>query len=214
MFVEKQADTRAGVRNQHPTLHPQEVPGAPTRHPAPRVRWYLLVVSYVHDFRRLRVARAPGVAMSLVATCALAVAAGPATAGGTRTSAGVPTAGTARCSPPKGLGQHGPGYDASVGNSDSGRSICMQVGQRLLVILRAPASGRDWARPRPSARGYLVAAPMSLMLVRGATGANFRAVKPGTVYLRSSRPVCAPKPGAVSCQAVQAWSVQLVISKK
>lgn len=140
---------------------------------------------------------------------------------GMHSNAGAGAATAGRCTqlakagqPVAGAHGGGPGYDASVGNADNGHKFCTRVGERLLVLLRAPAGGPLWARPHASAPGYVAVAPMTMMLVRGATGANFRMVKPGTIYLRSTRRVCTPKAGSVACQAEQAWSVQLQILKR
>lgn len=146
----------------------------------------------------------------------LAVALGPMAAGAAaapapaKASQGRPVSMTSACRVPSG---RGPGYDASIGVKQNGETICISVGERLLVLLTSPEpQGPRWAPIGASPAGILGPAPMSLMLSRGATAANFRALKAGTAQLTSVRHVCPPaKPGVASCDSMQGWRVTVKV---
>jgi hypothetical protein len=112
------------------------------------------------------------------------------------------------------------GRTLNVGNADNGRSFCLPQGGNVLVtLLGTPA--RMWSPVHASSAALAPRANGRLMLIRGATGAYFAAVRPGTVVLSSARPVCqatapaTPAPsGAVTapCMAELAFRVTIVIS--
>ena len=78
----------------------------------------------------------------------------------------------------------GPGYSASIGNLQNGRTVCITIGERLLVLLSAGSKGASpWSQIRVSKSGILEIAPLTLMLARGTTGTNFQAERSGTVRL-------------------------------
>jgi hypothetical protein len=90
--------------------------------------------------------------------------------------------------------------------------VCLKVGQKLLVFLAAPRpQGPDWAPVAVSPPGVLGPAPLTLMVPRGTTAQNFRALRVGTARLGSSRPVCPATPGRPHCMAIEGWSVEVVV---
>lgn len=134
-------------------------------------------------------------------------------AGGTAGAAAPsPRIATITCTVPTGPG---PGYDASIGLKQNGKTFCLKVGQKLLVFLRAPKPYTSlWHAIHVSPSGILGPAPMTLMLVRGVTASNFRALKPGLVTLSSWRAACPPpKPGAAACMAIEAWRARALVIK-
>ena len=107
----------------------------------------------------------------------------------------------------------GPGYDASIGNRQSGDSICITVGERLLVLLSGGApNATPWRAIHLSTSGVLEYAPLTLMLSRGLTGANFRATRLGRVELSAERPVCAAvSPASPTCDAIESWRATVIV---
>jgi hypothetical protein len=136
--------------------------------------------------------------------------AAPASAQRAKTSLPSPVWMASSCHVPSG---HGPGYDASIGVKQDGETLCIKVGETLLVLLTAPSpNGPRWGHIAALPPGILGPAPMTLMLSRGATAANFRALKAGTVELTSVRRVCPPaKPGVATCDSMQAWRVTVKV---
>jgi hypothetical protein len=106
---------------------------------------------------------------------------------------------------------HRPGV--TVTNRQDGETICIAVGQVLSVFLSAPTlTTTPWSAVRLSKPGVLKALPITFMVRRGATAANFLAVGKGAVDLSSYRPACPPPPaGAATCEAVQLWRVSVVV---
>jgi hypothetical protein len=120
--------------------------------------------------------------------------------------------GSPRCLVPDGSG---PGFDASIGNLQNGRTVCLQVGERLLVRLTAPSNSSPWQPIRSSTSNVLRTVPLTILLTRGTIGAAFKAAAPGTVRLESQRQVCSPATsGRPTCDAVQLWEVTLVVQSK
>jgi hypothetical protein len=109
----------------------------------------------------------------------------------------------------------GPGYSASIGNLQNGRTVCITIGERLLVLLSAGSKGASpWSQIRVSKSGILEIAPLTLMLARGTTGTNFQAERSGTVRLTSQRPACAPTTSAVAtCDAIELWQANVVVHR-
>jgi hypothetical protein len=112
------------------------------------------------------------------------------------------------------------GRPLNVGNADNGKSFCLPKGGTVFVtLLGTPA--RMWSPVHASSAALAPRANGRLMLIRGATGAYFAAVRPGTVVLSSARPVCqsaasatpAPSgPVTVPCMAELAFRVTIVIT--
>ncbi|GEM_PF-3795152 len=99
-----------------------------------------------------------------------------------------------------------------LANRQDGQVVCLSVGQRLLVLLRAPVGAVPWGPVHVSRPGTLRALPLTLMLARGVTGANFQAARAGVAELSSLRPACPPvAPGAARCDLVLAWRATVVV---
>lgn len=116
----------------------------------------------------------------------------------------------------------GPGYDASIGNRENGKTICVVLGERLLVFLSAPfvflsapsPTSSPWHAVHVSQPGILRIVPLALDLPRGATATNFQAVHLGSVQLTSERPTCAPSAaGAPTCLAIVLWRATVVVQR-
>ncbi len=121
-----------------------------------------------------------------------------------------PSASSLSCFVPHGSG---PGYNASIGNQQSGKSVCITVGERLLVVLSAgEANASPWRAIRSSKPGILQIAPLTLMFTRGTTGTNFKAIRVGSVELTAERPTCAPAPsGVATCDAIELWRAKVIV---
>jgi hypothetical protein len=166
----------------------------------------LPIISTLPSQARRMAARA-GVALAAL----VALAAGyPAGASATPPTSSTGTTGAP--GPCQAAGGGGPGYSASVGTKHNGATICLKVGQKLLVLLSAPhLQGPDWSPIAASPPGVLRPAALTLMLPRGTTAENFRAVRVGTARLRSTRPVCPDTPGRPHCLAIEGWSVTVSV---
>ncbi|HTT92889.1 MAG TPA: hypothetical protein VMF65_25265 [Acidimicrobiales bacterium] len=107
----------------------------------------------------------------------------------------------------------GPGYNASIGNQENGKTVCLALGEKLLVSLSAPtAKSPKWSHIQVSPSGVLTTAPLTLMLSPGMTATNFLASHPGAVDLTSQRHVCPPSTnGTVSCDVMVAWRATVVV---
>jgi hypothetical protein len=108
----------------------------------------------------------------------------------------------------------GPGYNASIGNQQNGGTICVTVGEKLLVLLSAPpGNGFAWRHIVPSPSGILFPAPLTITVPRGATATDFFAKRQGVVKLASQRAACRAAPtGSLSCGALVSWQVTLIVS--
>lgn len=101
--------------------------------------------------------------------------------------------------------------------SDDNKTLCVRQGVGVLVILQGtPAS--TWAPIHASSTVLSPRPNGGLALPRGATGAYFVAVHPGTSVITSSRSVCpgagAPPSGhAMSCDALLAYHVTVKVTK-
>ncbi len=107
----------------------------------------------------------------------------------------------------------GPGYNASIGTAQNGKSVCMSVGEKLLVFLSAPANTElGWSRIAVTPPGILSSAPFTLMLSRNVTAENFLAKRQGTVDLTSERSACSvPRGSQVFCGSVLRWEAKVVV---
>ena len=93
--------------------------------------------------------------------------------------------------------------------SDSGRTVCLAVGDTVRVALDG-AKNRPWTPVTAEGSG-LEAANSGIVLLPGDANAAFEAVSKGTVRLASSRPLCATEPGRVACQGIQEWWVTVEV---
>ena len=107
----------------------------------------------------------------------------------------------------------GPGYNGSIGTAQNGKSVCVTLGEKLLVFLSAPANTElGWSRIAVTPPGILTSAPFTLMLSRNVTAENFLAKRQGTVYLTSERSACGvPRGSQVFCPSVLRWQAKVVV---
>jgi hypothetical protein len=119
----------------------------------------------------------------------------------------------ATCTVPTG---QGPGYNASIGIRQNGKTVCVTIGEKLLVLLSAPEpNAAPWSSVHPSKAGIVEIAPLTLMLSRGTTGTNFKAIRAGRIELSSQRSACSPPAsGGASCDAIVLWRVTLVVRSR
>jgi hypothetical protein len=107
------------------------------------------------------------------------------------------------CPPPAGA-------TVTVAETDSGRTLCARVSQRIEVYLHGTATN-PWSAItaagdllRPTANG-------KLSLAVGVTGAVFTAVGPGQVELVSTRPTCTGQHDGSECNGPAEFRVTLSV---
>jgi hypothetical protein len=107
----------------------------------------------------------------------------------------------------------GPGYNVSIGNAQNGKEVCITVGEKLLVFLSvSPTSALKWHPVQVSPPGVLTIAPLTLMLSRNVTAANFKATHTGLAHLSSERTACSPPPKSeVACGAMVSWRATVLV---
>jgi hypothetical protein len=110
----------------------------------------------------------------------------------------------------------GPDVAGSLAETDSGKSFCLHVGERVSVFLSVPVAEADsgkWAAITPSDGTVLQAVPSGVLtLVRGVTAGIFAATRVGSSRLSSTRPPCtAAEPSG--CPAGQGWQVTIVVGR-
>jgi hypothetical protein len=98
---------------------------------------------------------------------------------------------------------------ATLSARDSGRKVCLAVGDTLRITLDGTAK-RPW-KPVAVQGSGLEAVNSGLVLQPGDASAAFRAVAHGTARLQSTRPLCAAQTGRVSCLGLQEWWVTVVV---
>jgi hypothetical protein len=123
----------------------------------------------------------------------------------------VPSKPVSACSAVQGPG---PGYNASIGSAQDGKTVCITVGEKLVVFLSAPVGGAsEWAPIEVAPKGVLAPAPLALMLPRNVRAENFLATRPGKVELSSDRPACSvPRGSQVSCGAILLWEAKVTVA--
>jgi hypothetical protein len=106
----------------------------------------------------------------------------------------------------------GPGVATSLQAADAGSTLCVKVGERFSVYLKASPAEAPWAAVDSSRGGVLVRRPNNqVTLARGTTSALFEAAKPGVTEVSSTRSPCAgPHDG---CAADHAWSAVVVVTR-
>ncbi|MDX3456669.1 hypothetical protein PV396_32770 [Streptomyces sp. ME02-8801-2C] len=109
-----------------------------------------------------------------------------------------PTPGSTDCSP-----------TATLGARDSGRTVCLAVGDTVRISLDG-TSERPW-KPLTASGSGLKAANSGIVLRTGDASAAFEAVSAGRTRLESTRPLCATGPDRVSCRGIQEWWVTVVV---
>jgi hypothetical protein len=154
---------------------------------------------------------------ALAVVSASTAATGAVPAAGAVPVAGSPLAGspaiggvsTSGCTAPQG---GGPGYSASLGNDQDGKTVCITVGEKLLVVLSAGSpNGPPWRPVHVSKPGILEIVPLTLMLSQGLTATNFEGARAGRVRLTSERSQCTQKSSAARCNLVQLWQATVVV---
>lgn len=106
----------------------------------------------------------------------------------------------------------GPGVVTSLDPTDTGKTLCVKVGEQFSVYLNAPPSDALWARIDSSSKGVLLRRPNNAVtLARGVTAAIFEARKPGVTELSSVRSPCGD--AHASCAPDRAWTAVVVVSR-
>ncbi|MFE0522834.1 hypothetical protein [Streptomyces sp. NPDC058954] len=98
---------------------------------------------------------------------------------------------------------------ATLDVHDSGRTVCLSVGDTIRISLDGTAK-RPWKPVTVSGSG-LQAVNSGFVLQPGDASAAFKAVSDGRTRLRSTRPLCATQTGRVSCLGIQEWWVTVVV---
>ncbi|HTT89111.1 MAG TPA: hypothetical protein VMF65_06105 [Acidimicrobiales bacterium] len=114
------------------------------------------------------------------------------------------------CTVPQGTG---PTHAAVIGNAQNGTTICVAVGERLLVSLSAPAgTGTQWQQVTASPPGVLVRSPMPVTASEVVTSTTFLAMGQGRARLSSQRRACPATPaGSASCEALISWGATVEV---
>jgi hypothetical protein len=141
----------------------------------------------------------------LVPAALAASFAGVVASGSTAQSAALPAA---ACE--KGLARAG---TISIGALQNSETVCLTVGQKLLVELASPATaGLGWEPVQVSPPGILVKGPSTAVHPRFVTEATFTAKRKGIAELGSQRPTCAaPIRGGVTCGALLHWGARVIV---
>ncbi|MFI1165330.1 hypothetical protein ACH4UM_17380 [Streptomyces sp. NPDC020801] len=100
---------------------------------------------------------------------------------------------------------------AELTAGDSGRTLCLRAGGQVRITLDG-TKDRAWT-PVKATGTALKAANPGFVIQPGDAVAAFDAVAPGTSRLTSSRPLCATRPGQVSCKGIQEWTVTVTVTK-
>jgi hypothetical protein len=98
---------------------------------------------------------------------------------------------------------------ATLDARDSGRTVCLAVGDTLRISLDG-TSKRPW-KPVTAKGSTLQATNSGIVLQPGDASAAFKAVADGRTRLESTRPLCAAQTGRVSCLGIQEWWVTVVV---
>ncbi|MFV8186962.1 MULTISPECIES: hypothetical protein [unclassified Streptomyces] len=98
---------------------------------------------------------------------------------------------------------------STLGAHDSGRTVCMAVGDTIRISLDGTTK-RPW-KPVTAKGSVLEAANSGFVLRPGDASAAYKAVAKGKTRLQSTRPLCAAQTGRVSCLGLQEWWVTVVV---
>ncbi|MGW2570525.1 hypothetical protein [Streptomyces sp. NPDC001537] len=98
---------------------------------------------------------------------------------------------------------------STLGAADSGRTVCLAVGDIVRISLDGTAK-RPW-KPVTASGSVLRADNSGFVLQPGDASAAFKAVADGKTRLESTRPLCAAQSGRVSCLGIQEWWVTVVV---
>jgi hypothetical protein len=94
--------------------------------------------------------------------------------------------------------------------SDNGQTVCVEVGDKFTVKLPEDGKGH-WSAITSDSDA------VDVLLLTGSppisgTQADFMARHKGTAKLTATRPVCpSAKPGSMTCQAMQAFTVTVTV---
>ncbi|MGW3035133.1 hypothetical protein ACWDCB_28465 [Streptomyces sp. NPDC001178] len=98
---------------------------------------------------------------------------------------------------------------STLGAADSGRTVCLAVGDTVRISLDGTAK-RPW-KPVTASGSVLRATNSGFVLQPGDASAAFKAAADGKTRLESTRPLCAAQSGRVSCLGIQEWWVTVVV---
>ena len=108
----------------------------------------------------------------------------------------------------------GPDAAVSLGEKDSGSTVCLHIGAKLSVFLSVPPERADvdrWTAIHNTDSTILQPVPNGeLTLVRGVTAAFYAAARAGVSRLSSTRPPC-PATAAPGCPPAAHWEVTVVV---
>jgi hypothetical protein len=104
-----------------------------------------------------------------------------------------------------------------LSNADSGKTYCLRVGDRVGIILHS--TERDLWRVPLASNSVLKGVPNgALSLVAGATGAFYKATRPGRAMVTSIRPPCRATSSSTtsypvkSCAPKDRFTVTIIVS--
>ncbi|MEU9394878.1 hypothetical protein AB0D86_33390 [Streptomyces sp. NPDC048324] len=116
---------------------------------------------------------------------------------------------TPTLTPPPSASATGCAPAATLDVHDSGRTVCLSVGDTIRISLDGTAK-RPW-KPVTADGSGLQAVNSGFVLQPGDASAAFKAVSDGRTRLQSTRPLCATQTGRVSCLGIQEWWVTVVV---
>jgi hypothetical protein len=102
------------------------------------------------------------------------------------------------------------GSTVSVTDTDSGRTICARVSQRVEVYLHGTVAA-PWSSIAATGGPLRPTASGKMSLRVGVTGAVFDAVAPGSAEVVSNRPMCTSEPGGSGCTGPVAFHVTVLV---
>lgn len=151
----------------------------------------------------------PHTALALVGlTLVLAGCGGRSGSGGSGSVSSSPTPTTSPATGPT-SGPTGCAAASTLSVRDSGRTVCLAVGETVRISLDGTAK-RPW-KPVTVKGSGLQAVNSGFVLQPGDASAAYKAVSPGKARLQSTRPLCAAQTGRVSCLGIQEWWVTVVV---
>jgi hypothetical protein len=95
--------------------------------------------------------------------------------------------------------------------ADTGRTVCLTQGGQLRLTLDG-TQDRPWTTVKATG-GALQATNAGIVIQPGDAVAAYKAVAPGTARLTATRPLCAKRPGQVSCLGIEQWTVTVTVTE-
>jgi hypothetical protein len=95
--------------------------------------------------------------------------------------------------------------------ADTGRTVCLTQGGQLRLTLDG-TQDRPWTTVKATG-GALEATNAGIVIQPGDAVAAYEAVAPGTARLTATRPLCAKRPGEVSCLGIEQWTVMVTVTR-